>query len=241
MPKFLLSAVMVFLFTGNSQAENYLKLDSYRPANGWKIVGSAVVDQQHPEALSLGEGQSTLLSNGAEKNKNTPYLITRKEFADQEINVEFMIPKGSNSGFYLMGRYEIQVLDSHGATRLFAGHMGGLYARWDPARKKEKKSSSYDGKPPLVNAAKPFGQWQHLTIKFRAPRFDQHGKKTANAHFLEVILNGQTVQKNIDATGPTRSHPLQGECPKGPLAIQGDHGPVVIRKLEIIERDFTAR
>ncbi|MBT8038141.1 MAG: DUF1080 domain-containing protein [Verrucomicrobiae bacterium] len=239
MNRYLLNSLIIFLFTGITQAENYLNLDAYQPTTDWQFVASAALDPEQPNTLILTDGQPHLLNNGPTKNLEAGYLITQKKFADHEVHVEFMIPKGSNSGFYLMGRYEIQVLDSHGATRLFAGHMGGLYARWDPSRKKDNKSASYDGKPPRVNAAKPHGQWQQLTIKFRAPRFNSNGKKIAHAHFIEVILNGQTVQKNIDATGPTRSHPLQGEAAKGPLAIQGDHGPIVIRKLEIIDRDFS--
>ncbi|MDC0088312.1 DUF1080 domain-containing protein, partial [Akkermansiaceae bacterium] len=96
-----------------------------------------------------------------------------------------------------------------------------------------------DGIAPLVNAAKPYGEWQTINIKFRAPRFDDKGDKVSHAHFVEVTLNGQLVQKSINAKGPTRAAQISGEKSTGPLAIQGDHGPILFRKLDITSRDYS--
>src|SRR5262249_45701970 len=77
------------------------------------------------------------------------------------------------------------------------------------------------------------GLWQHLRIEFEAPRFDAAGKKTKNARFVKVVLNGYTIQENVEVTGPTRSAAFNDEKPLGPLMIQGDHGAVALRNLAI--------
>lgn len=85
------------------------------------------------------------------------------------------------------------------------------------------------GAGPLINAAKASGSWQRMEIVFRAPRFDTSGQKIADALFESVRINGQLVQENTVCTYPTMSHPLPGEAALGPIAIQGDHGPIAIR------------
>ena len=68
-------------------------------------------------------------------------------------------------------------------------------------------------------------------IRFRAPRFDASGKKTANARFVRVSHNGVVVHENIDVDGPTRASLETPEAAEGPLMIQGDHGPVALRNI----------
>ncbi len=92
-----------------------------------------------------------------------------------------------------------------------------------------KKASK--GYAPRFNACRAPGLWQRLAIKFKAPRFDEQGKKIANARFVEVVLNGAIVQKDVEVTGPTRAAAFDDEKPSGPLMIQGDHGPVAIRNV----------
>lgn len=69
-----------------------------------------------------------------------------------------------------------------------------------------------------------------MEIIFRAPKFDADGKKIADAQFEKVTINGQLVQESYDCSYPTMSHPLPGEVAIGPIAVQGDHGPIAIRK-----------
>ncbi|MCX6951918.1 MAG: hypothetical protein NTV51_07105, partial [Verrucomicrobia bacterium] len=88
-------------------------------------------------------------------------------------------------------------------------------------------STSISCSPP---APTPACIW-HLHIEFQAPRFDATGKKTKNARFTKVVLNGYTVQENVEVTGPTHSSAFNDEKPLGALMIQGDHGPVAIRHL----------
>jgi hypothetical protein len=142
-----------------------------------------------------------------------------------------MVPKGSNSGIYLAGRYEIQILDSFGKENPTFSDLGGLYQRWDT--KRPKGQTGYVGVAPKKNAAKAPGEWQTFDITFRAPRFDAAGKKTENARFVKVAVNGEVVHENQEVTGPTRAHPLKDEAAKGPIAIQGDHGPIAIRSFKV--------
>src|SRR5207248_11764131 len=106
---------------------------------------------------------------------------------------------------------------------------GGTYPRADPAN-----SPHIDkGFPPRVNAAKPAGEWQTLDIAFTAPRFDAGGKKTANATFVKVVLNGQVVHQDRDVGTPTGHAHIKPEVATGPLLLQGDHGPVAFRNVRV--------
>jgi hypothetical protein len=128
-----------------------------------------------------------------------------------------------------MGRYEVQLFDSWGVKTPTFADMGGIYQRWDESRGAGREG--YEGTPPAVNASRAPGLWQHLEISFRAPRFEGK-KKVANARFLRVVLNGVTVQENVEVTGPTRAALFTDERATGPLMIQGDHGPVAVRNIE---------
>ncbi len=87
--------------------------------------------------------------------------------------------------------------------------------------------------PPKVNAARPAGQWQTLDLIFKAPRFDQSGKKEANARFEKVVLNGQVVQENLELRAPTGHAWRLSEVRRGPLLLQADHGPVAFRNIRV--------
>ncbi|MHC4808639.1 MAG: 3-keto-disaccharide hydrolase, partial [Planctomycetota bacterium] len=150
--------------------------------------------------------------------------------ADVRAHIEFMVPRGSNSGVYFMGRYEIQILDSWGKKQPTFSDCGGIYQRWDDKR----TPKGYEGRPPRVNASLPPGQWQTFDVIFRAPRFDKTGKKIANARFVKVIHNGILVHRNAEVTGPTRAGTYRDEKPRGPLMLQGDHGPVAYRNIWIV-------
>jgi hypothetical protein len=170
-----------------------------------------------------------MLSSAAGKSTN---LISNAEHGDAEIHVEFNVPQGSNSGIYLQGRYEIQVFDSFGKADIAEHDCGALYQRWDPSR--GKGNEGYEGHTPRVNASKAPGEWQSFDITFRAPRFDATGKKIENAKFIKVVHNGQVIHENVEMTGPTRGSKFEDEAAKGPIVIQGDHGPVAYRNLKVV-------
>jgi len=203
---------------------------NFREVKNWGCVGEVKAVPGQTKFECSGEG--TILTNvPTKKSKRAPYLFTKEEFQDVEVHFEFMVPKGSNSGIYLAGRYEIQILDSFGKDEVTFSDLGGLYQRWDI--KRPKKQYGFEGVAPKKNAAKAPGEWQSIDITFRAPRFDADGKKTENAKFVKVAVNGETVHENQEVTGPTRAHPLEDETATGPIAIQGDHGPIAIRSFKV--------
>jgi hypothetical protein len=204
-------------------------LESFRPAEGWRGVAEVRAVEGKTEFETGGEG--LILVNGDTKAAKAPYLLTRDEFGDVRIELEFMVPKGSNSGVYVMGRYEVQILDSFGRPRVGSGDLGGIYQRWDPARPKDQQG--FEGVAPKTNAAKAPGEWQTLDIHFRAPRFDDAGVKLSDATFEKVFVNGVLVQENATTSGPTRSSPFEDDAARGPIAIQGDHGPIAIRAFRV--------
>jgi hypothetical protein len=204
-------------------------LEAWRkPAGAWFVAGEASLDPAEAKKLAWKDGKGVIL-NG--KDGRTSNLFTSENLKDVEVHVEFMVSKGSNSGVYLCGRYEVQILDSFGVKEPHYSDCGGIYQRWDPARGKGKEG--YEGHPPKVNAAKPAGEWQTFDIVFRAPRFDAEGKKTANARFVKVTHNGQVVHENVEVTGTTRAGAWEDEKPEGPIMLQGDHGPVAFRNIRV--------
>ena len=158
---------------------------------------------------------------------HTSNLVSDRTFGDIELYLEFMVSKGSNSGVYLQGSYEVQIFDSYGAqSALTHADGGGIYERWE-------NEKGFDGHAPLRNASRPPGEWQSYHIWFQAPRFDASGRKLRNARFLRVVYNGLVVQSQIECAGPTRSGLEIPEAANNPLMLQGDHGPVAFRNIYV--------
>lgn len=177
-----------------------------------------------PTRLSGRPGPSSVILNGQGRTVN---LVTDQKFGDAELYLEFMIPKGSNSGVYLHGLYEIQVFDSFGSTEpMKTSDCGAVYHRWI-------NNQGVGGSAPSRNVSRAPGEWQSFYIWFKGPRFDAGGKKIENAKFVRVLYNGFSVQENVDLEGPTRAHMDIPEAAENPLMIQGDHGPVAYRNIYI--------
>jgi hypothetical protein len=193
------------------------------PQGVWRTVGSVALDPQNDKAFAVTEGKDVMVNNPTGASVD---LLSEFEHGDATVHVEFNVPKGSNSGVYLQGRYEVQIFDSWGVGRSKSSDCGGIYERW-------MDNHGYEGHAPLVNASKAPGEWQSFDIIFQAPQFDAKGKKIANARFIRVLHNGVMVQQNVEVTGPTRSAHFEDERPVGPLMLQGDHGPVAFRNIRI--------
>ena len=198
------------------------------PGTNWTVAADVWGDYTKQEDLEIIKKGTGAVLNTPTKDAHT-HLVTNQEFGDVEIQLDFMMAKGSNSGVYLQGRYEVQLFDSWTKPNPTYADCGGIYQRWDDAKPGEDKG--YEGIAPTSNAAKAPGLWQHLRIKFRAPRFDDNGQKTENARFEAVYLNGVLVQDQVAVTGPTRSAMFSDEKAMGPLMLQGDHGPVAFRNI----------
>ena len=139
-------------------------------------------------------------------------IVSKEVLGDAQIHVEFMIPVTSgagqdrgNSGVYIHGRYEVQVLDSYKNDTYPDGQCGAIYKQYVP----------------LVNACRPPGQWQTYDIVFHAAKLEG-GRKTAPAR-VTVIHNGVLIQDNVEVKGPTGGAISQDEAATGPLLLQ-EHG-----------------
>jgi hypothetical protein len=176
-------------------------------------IGTAKLNQDDPHKIVVTKGGRELIN--AKKSGRDFY--TQAKFGDAIIEVEFMVPKGSNSGVYVMGEYEVQIEDSFGKKEMTYQDVGGIYSV----------------AAAQVNAAKAAGEWQKLVIDFRAPKFDASGKKTANARFVKITLNGKVIHKNVEMTGVTAGGITGEEHAEGPVMFQGNHGVVAYRNIKV--------
>lgn len=202
-------------------------LSDWREPHGeWVEAAAAAMDPAAPATLRWQAGKGVMVNGPTGR---TTDLVSATEYGDLEAHVEFMVPKGSNSGVYFQGRYEIQVLDSFGVAAPTSGDCGGVYERWDEGR----QPPGYEGRAPRLNASRPAGEWQTFDVIFRAPRFAPDGAKLANARFVRVWHNGVLIHADVEVTGPSRAAAFADERPVGPLSLQGDHGPVAYRALRV--------
>lgn len=176
----------VALFNGRDLAGWRVKEENLK--NAWSVEQGVLVNR--PPAHPPGK-----------PGPRTANLRTDREFEDFNLKLEVNVPKGSNSGVYLRGIYEIQVQDSHGKP-LDSHHMGAVYSRITPA----------------VAAEKPAGEWQTLDITL----VDRHAT---------VVLNGRVIIDNQPLLGCTGGAMWSDEFRPGPIYLQGDHGPVSYRNL----------
>ncbi|MFO0957637.1 MAG: DUF1080 domain-containing protein [Isosphaeraceae bacterium] len=182
------------------------------------------------------DGVLTSTSNG----KNQNHIVSKLHFRDADIHVEFLLPeKGSaNSGVYLHGNYEVQILNSSGKQKLTQEDAGALYGF----------------AAPLENACRKPGEWQVFDIRYRAPRRDDAGNLTEKGT-VTVWFNGKKVQDNTEFGEPRSTfHPFRfGNTPyldkindqkkktaTGPVFLQ-DHGnPVKFRNVWVLPSDDRA-
>ncbi len=220
---------------GGSRVQDWVELfngsdltgwQARREPHTWRVVGDVGIDAEDPARLTARPGTGVLLNR---EDGRTVDLFTEFEHGSCALHLEYCVPARSNSGVYLQGRYEIQILDSWGeAPPLRYGTNGGIYARRDPQTK-----TTYDGHPPRSNASRPPGQWQELDVVFRAPAFDAEGRKLRDAVCERVVLNGEVIHQGVHLSGPTGGAWGAGEAVRGPLRLQGDHGPVAFRGIRV--------
>jgi hypothetical protein len=177
-----------------------------------------------------GNRPGWIVKDGAmECVRGSGYIRTLQNFGDCQLHIEWAAPvppQGTsqgrgNSGVFLMGLYEVQVLDSYENKTYADGQAGALYAQY----------------PPLVNATRPPGQWQTYDIVFARPRFDAKGNVAEPAR-VTVLHNGVLVQNHRPLTGPTawmQRQSYTAHPDKLPISLQ-DHGnPVRFRNIWVRE------
>lgn len=141
-------------------------------------------------------------------------ISTREMFGDAQIHLEFAtasMPESegqgrSNSGIYMQGRYEVQILDSYDSSTYVDGQCGAIYGQY----------------PPLVNVCRPPDQWQTFDIIFNAPRFSDEGERIQPGT-LTVFHNGVLIHDHAELQGSTTASMLKEDPDPGPLYLQ-DHG-----------------
>ena len=171
-----------------------------------------------------GEPANWIVADGA-MTVNKGDIITRKTFGDMQIHLEFATPasaKGEgqdrgNSGVYIHGNYEVQILDSYRDETCNNSMCGAIY-----------KLS-----PPLVNASRPPGLWQVYDIIFRAPGFDSEGKVIKKAA-VTVLHNDKLIQDHVEVV-PTGARTGSEEIPCGPIKLQDHNHPVKFRNIWVRE------
>lgn len=162
------------------------RLINPKQANGFKVVDGVLVNDPVNK-----EGQRVNFGN----------LRTEQEFEDFKLTLEVNVPEHSNSGVYLRGMYEIQVVDSYGAE-LDSHNMGALYSRIKPTVAAEKKG----------------GEWQTMEM-------------ILCDRYVTVVLNGTKIIDNQPVYGPTGGAMQADVFKPGPIYLQGDHGKVSYRNM----------
>ncbi len=159
----------------------------------------------------------------------TGAIRTKREFNDVQLHIEWATPaevKGEgqgrgNSGVFLQGIYEVQMLDSYNNKTYYYGQAGSIYKQY----------------PPLVNASRKPGEWQTYNIIYHAPIFGEDGKVKKKAT-ITVLHNGVLIQDHAEVYGPTTHEPIfpiYRKHGKGPIILQ-DHGnPMRFRNVWIRE------
>ncbi|HVI45341.1 MAG TPA: DUF1080 domain-containing protein [Chitinophaga sp.] len=219
---------------GQSIPVDLQDFSAFRKAgSSWRIAGEVSTLPDKPNTFNFSKGTGILVNQPDQKNPGQD-LYTSMEHGDLDLELDYMMAAGSNSGIYFQGRYELQLLDSWGVRSPRPGDNGGIYERWDDSKPEGQKG--YQGYAPRQNASKAPGLWQHLKVIFQAPRFDATGQKTENARILRAELNGVLIHENVELQGPTRGSIGDGnEKATGPLRIQGDHGAVAFRNIQFRE------
>ena len=233
--RLILTLVFVGLGMSFGLAEEYL--------NGiqWKeppvVTPGPTNDQPPSDAVVLFDGSDTSHFKNAESWKvldgdliaGQQTITSKEEFGDCQVHIEWSAPtpaKGNgqgrgNSGLFLMGRYEIQILDSFENPTYFDGQAGAIYKQT----------------PPMANAMRPPGQWNTYDVIWTTPKFNDDGSLQSPA-YITAIHNGVVVLNHFELLGDTpynRPPEYRAHAPKGPISIQ-DHGnPVRFRNIWVRE------
>jgi type 1 glutamine amidotransferase len=176
--------------------EGFKLLFDGKTLSGWKY--------RRPDGKQSWSAQNGMLVNTLGKDEHGTDLLTEETFRDFIVRYEFQVPPGSNSGFYLRGRHEIQVSDDYKAGKPSMGGNGAIYSV----------------KPVSLFASRKPGQWQTAEAKIV-------GNK------ISLILNGVKVHDNVECNKGTGSHLDENLEQPGPILLQGDHGAVGFRNIRI--------
>ena len=193
-------ALLIFAFALNalSAEQGFRPLFNGKDTSGWKL--------RNAKGHNSWSVQDGVLMNTVNKGEHGTDLVTEDKFWNFTVRYEYKVPPGANSGFYLRGRHEIQILDD--------------FARGKPS--KGGNGAIYNFKEQDVFASKPAGEWNTA-------------EATIIDNKISVILNGKKIHDNVECAKATGSEIDNKISEPGPLFLQGDHGTVHFRKIEIKE------
>jgi hypothetical protein len=196
--KHVIAVVILIAAASAFAADGFRPLFNGKDLTGWKL--------RKPDGHASWSVKDGVLVNDVSGGKHGTDLVSEEKFRDFVLRYEYKIAKGANSGVYLRGRHEIQVLDDYERARPTKGGNGAIY----------------NTAPVAKFASKPAGEWQtaEATIK---------GDK------VTVILNGEKVHDNVTVNKATGGELDNNVDQPGPIMLQGDHGSISFRKIEIKE------
>jgi hypothetical protein len=196
---FLSLAAVALLFTGIARAdEGFMPLFNGKDLTGWHL--------RHPEKPAFWKVENGILKNDLAPGTHGNDLITDKKFSNFTVRYEYQVPDGSNSGFYLRGRHEIQILGDFKAGKATINGNGAIYNHTVPSE----------------FASLPADQWQTV-------------EATMVGNKITVTLNGKKIHDQVECDKATGSELDKDVLQPGSFFIQGDHGVVAFRKVEVKE------
>src|SRR3954453_5333266 len=200
MRKSLILSSLVLLLCGATafSADGFKPLFNGKDTEGWHL--------RNPSGHNSWTIEDGVLKNTVAKGEHGTDLVTDKKFWNFTVRYEYQVPDGSNSGFYLRGRHEIQILGDYKSGKPSMGGNGAIYQHTAPS----------------VFASKPAGEWQQV-------------EATMIGNKITVILNGQKIHDQVQCDRATGSELDKNVLEPGPFFLQGDHGAVSFRKIEVKE------
>ena len=198
--KQLLTLLTVLTLTATAFAADE---DGFKPLfNGKDMAGWKLRRPDGHNSWTIEPGG--VLKNTVNKGEHGTDLVTGEKFWNFTVRYEFMVPDGSNSGFYLRGRHEIQIL--------------GDFKSGKPS--KTGNGAIYNQTAPSEFASKPGDEWQTAEV-------------TINGNKITVILNGKKIHDSVECNVATGSEIDKNVTAPGPLFLQGDHGTVSFRNMRV--------
>ena len=181
-----------------AEEKGFVPLFNGKDTTGWHL--------RKADGHNSWKVEDGILKNTVNEGEHGTDLVTDKKFKNFTVKYEYLVPDNSNSGFYLRGRHEIQILDDFGATELRPGSNGGLYSI----------------KAPSQNVSRRPGQWQQAEATIKGNR-------------VTVMLNGAKIHENVEVNKATGGELDQSVDQPGPIMLQGDHGAIAFRNIRIKE------
>jgi hypothetical protein len=182
----------------DTDADGFRPLFNGKDLTGWKL--------RRPDGFASWSVKDGALVNAPDPVKHGTDLVGEQKFWNFTVRFEFMVPDGSNSGFYLRGRHEIQILGDYKSGKPTQGGNGAIYNHTVPS----------------IFASKPGGEWQTA-------------EATMIGNKITVILNGKKIHDNVECNRATGSELDNKVNEPGPFFLQGDHGAVSFRNIRIKE------